>query len=90
MKSTVDPAALRRGDAVRFGSGRGVFTVERFEEKRPGCAWLIVYGPLGSPSGPVGGGQAKYVGPRPTSIVDPVTGKRRRLKPERVRIVGGA
>jgi hypothetical protein len=84
----VDPATLRRGDSVSFGRSKAVFTVERLDERRKGVMFLIVHGPLGSASsGVMGGGQAFYVGPKTTTEVSVVTGKRRRLKPETVRLV---
>lgn len=84
----VDAATLRRGDRVKFDRASAIYTVERWEEHRPGAAWLVCHGPLGNPSsGVVGGGQAFYVGPKSTRTIDAITGKRRTLKPKSVRLV---
>lgn len=84
MKAT-DPATIRKGDVVRFGSSRQQWLVEQWEEKRSGCMWLICCGPLDHPSQKCG--NAFYVGPMPTTKINVITDKRERVRPIAVRVV---
>lgn len=86
METTaVDPASLRKGDAVRFGTSKNVYIVQWYEEKKPGRMYLICHGPLGSQTAQ--GGQAFYVGPDRFRRVDPFSGKRELVDPVAVRKV---
>lgn len=75
----IQPDEVRRGDIVRFDSGRAEFVVQWWEEHRCGQTYLICHGPLGSKT-PMGG-QAFYVGPKPGTRIDPIDGKKHRIKP---------
>lgn len=81
----VDPSTLHRGDRLRFGSSKAEYQLQWWEERQPDKMYLVCFGPLGSQFASCG--RAFYVGPKSTTAVDPVTGKRRKLKPEKVRLV---
>lgn len=93
MTRNYDPEMLRPKDVVRFGSSKADYIVQWVQEENAGKAYtsnpkklyVICGGPIGSPS--FAGGRAFYVGPRGTSKIDPVTGKRRRVTPQAVHLV---
>ncbi len=83
----VDPTTLGKGDTVKFGASKAEYHVEWTEVVR-GRPYVVVFGPLGSPSAK--GGQSFYVGTKPTTRVDPLSGKRKRVPSCRVFLVAKA
>jgi len=75
---------VRRHDKVRFGKTSGVFHVEWVQETK-GKYYLIVYGPTGTASAK--GGRVFFAGPKPTTRISDIDGKRLRLKPWDVYLV---